>query len=58
MHVIDLKFSVCISNICPKGIMSQIFDLGPSFFLCQKTGNFLSFFGMQISTFHRMKTRT
>ena len=32
-------------------------DLGPSFF-CQKTGNFVPFLSLQISTFHEVKTRT
>ena len=37
--------------------MSQNLDLGPSFFLCQKTGNFLAFFATKISRFHKIKTK-
>ena len=35
-----------------------IFFLGPSFDFMTKKGNFLSFFSIQLSTFHKMKTRT
>ena len=38
MYVIDLIFSLRIPNIHPKGIVSQIFDLGPSFYFMSKIG--------------------
>ena len=58
IYVIDLRFVVCILKVLLEGSVSQIFNVGPSFFLCQKTGNFLSFFAKQFSTFHKIKTRT
>ena len=36
VYVIDLIFSVCIPNIQPEGRVSQIFDLGPSFYFMSK----------------------
>ena len=38
--------------------MSQIVDYGPSFYFMTKTGNFLLFSSIQISTIHKIKTRT
>ena len=35
--------------------MSQIFNLGLSFYSCQKTGNFLTFFKTFFSRFRKMK---
>ena len=37
--------------------MSQIFDLGPSFYFMSKTENFLSFFSTKFSRFHKIKTK-
>ena len=38
--------------------MSQISDLGPSFYFMSKNGNFfLSFFATKFSRFHKIKTR-
>ena len=56
IYIIDLKFTVCVPEVYPEGSLSQYFDLGPSFYFMEK--NFLSFFSIQISTFHRIKTRT
>ena len=39
-----LRLIELVDNIHLEGTMSQIFDLGPTFFLCQKTGNFSQFF--------------
>ena len=38
--------------------MSQNFDLGLSFYLHKKTGYFLNFFSMIISTFDKIITKT
>ena len=38
IYVIDLKFCVCIPNIRVEGSMSQIFNLGPSFYFMSKIG--------------------
>ena len=38
IHVIDLKFSVCVLNIPLEGSVSQIFYLGPSFYFMSKIG--------------------
>ena len=32
-----------VANIHVEGTVSQIFDLGLSFYLCEKTGNFFFF---------------
>ena len=56
INITELKFSVWILKVRLKGKMSQIFDLGPSFYFMTKKGNFLSFFAIQFSTFHKMKT--
>ena len=55
IYIIDLEFSMCILEVLVEGSMSQIFDLGPSFYFMTKKGNFLSFFSIQISTFHKIK---
>ena len=57
INIAELKFSVWILKVLLEGSLSQIFDLGPSFHFMTKTGNFLSFFAIQFSTFHKMKTR-
>ena len=51
----EIKFYTGIHNNLLKGSMSQIFDL--VLILCQKTGNFWSFFKTLFSRFHRMKTK-
>ena len=58
IQVIDLKSSVCSHSNLPEGMMSQNFDLVPSFHFMAKKGNFLSFFAIQFSTFPKMKTKT
>ena len=44
IFIFDLKFPVCVPKVHLQGRVSQNFDLGPSFILWKKTGNFLSFF--------------
>ena len=52
------SFSVCILKVPPEGSMYDIFYSGPSFhFMAKKTGNFFSFYSIQISTIHKIKTR-
>ena len=58
IYIVHLKFSVLILKVLLGGSMSQIFDLGPSSHLWKKKGNFLSFFAIQFSTFHKLKTKT
>ena len=38
MYYFDMKFSVCALEIPPEGSMSQIFDLGLSFYFMSKNG--------------------
>ena len=38
--VLDLTLSLRVPKVLIEGSVSQIFDLGLSFILCQKTGNF------------------
>ena len=56
MHLFELKSSVCNPNILPEGRVSKNVDLGPSFYFMST--NFLPFFKVLISTFHKMKTKT
>ena len=58
IYIIDLIFSMCILEVPVEGSMSQNTYLGPSCYFMTKKGNFLSFFSIQISTFHKIKTRT
>ena len=51
MQVIDLKYSGYVFKVLPEGI----FNLGLSFYLCQKRGNFLPFFKTLFSRFFKMK---
>ena len=45
IYIIDLKFSVCILKVLVEGSVSQIFYLGPSFYLMTKNGQlFVIFF--------------
>ena len=57
IYITELKCSVYIHEVLLEGIVSQIFVLGPSSHFMTKKGNFLSFFAIQFSTFHEMKTR-
>ena len=52
-----LYFCILIDNIHLEGTVSQIFNLGPSFYFMSKKGNFLSFFATKSSRFHKIKTR-
>ena len=38
MHDLHFKFYICIENIAVEGTVSQIFDIGPSYFFmkCRK----------------------
>ena len=38
IHIIPLRFSVCILKVLLEGSVSQIFDLGPSFYFMAKNG--------------------
>ena len=38
--------------------MSQFIDIGLSFYLMSKKGNFLEFLSTHISTFHKIKMKT
>ena len=50
-------FFFCVLNFLLEGNLSQCSYLGPSFYLMINSGNFWSFFSLQISTFHKIKTR-
>ena len=46
-------------NIALEGTVSHFSDLGPSFYLCEKTGNFYSIFKtIFFSKYHKTKTKT
>ena len=57
IHIMDLTFFFCVLNVLLAGNLSQCSYLGPSFYFMTNSGNFLSFFSLQISTFHKIKTR-
>ena len=38
IYTIDLKLSVLLCDVFKQGNVSQIFDLGPSFYFMQKNG--------------------
>ena len=40
----QLKLSVCIHKVLLEGSMSQIFDLGPSFYCMSKNGQLFALF--------------
>ena len=47
IHIINLKYSVCVFDVGPKKIMSQIFDLGPCFdFMAKNDELFVIFFNI------------
>ena len=48
IYIVELTLSVCIPNVHPAGIVSQYFNLGPSFYSMTKHN----------STFHQIETRT
>ena len=54
----SLKLCMHVGNIHVEGTVSQIFSLYLSYYLIQKTGNFLSIFVNIFSRFYRKKTRT
>ena len=58
IHVMKLTFSECDHKFLLEGSVFQIVYLGLSFYFIPKTGNFLYFFKMSISTFDRIKTKT
>ena len=41
---LTLKLNDPVDNIHLEGTVSQIFDVGPTFYFMSKTGNFLPFF--------------
>ena len=55
IYLRDLKFCIDNDNILLEGGVSQVFDLGLRFILCQKTGNFWSFFKTFFSRVHKIK---
>ena len=59
LKIQDPEFMFCIydGNIHLEGSVSQNIHLGLSFYLCQKTGNFCSFFKTLFSRFHKSKTK-
>ena len=52
---IDLKSSVCALKVLPEGIVSQILDLGPSFFYNKKRVTFSHFFRYKFLHFIKSK---
>ena len=58
IHIIHLRFSVCIIKVLLEGSVSRILYLGPSFHFMAKNGQLVVLFAKQFSTFHKMKTRT
>ena len=58
IYVIDLKLSVCILMFFLREACLKLLIQFLVIILCQKTGNFLSFLTLEISKFHKMKTRT
>ena len=59
MNVMKMTFSECDHKVLLEGSLSQISYLGLSFyFIIKKTGNFLYFFSLSISTFDSIKTKT
>ena len=47
---------MCVLKVPPEDRVSQIFYFGPNFYFMTKTGNFLPFILIQISTFHKIRT--
>ena len=57
IKVPDMKLLTGFRNILLEGSVSQNLIYALVFILCQKTGNFLTFFKTFFARFHKMKTR-
>ena len=54
-----MKFLPVVDNTQMEEMVSQIFDIGPSFYFMIKNGKLLVIFFLNIySSFHKMRTKT
>ena len=53
-----MEFFIDDKNIALEGIISHLFDLGPSFYFFEKTGNFYLFLKTFFPNFPKTKSET